>query len=233
MASSTVLQDIEDKFLQCSICLDQLKEPKVLPCIHRYCKECLDSLLQRNNGIISCPDCREEHLVPNEGVDGFKTDFNIKNITEFIQLQDSLKNKPLQMCIGCAKKQVITTYCFKCNDFLCQGCHDYHMTSTMFKDHRPHVIGLGEIESRNLTIEKLALFKEVPKCHMHSEKLSELCCKTCHYVPICMACGIFGRHKGHDLYEVNALAESERAGLVNKLSTLTRYKDSIYEMKES
>ncbi|PIK44733.1 Tripartite motif-containing protein 3 [Apostichopus japonicus] len=106
------------------------------------------------------------------------------------------------------------------------------MTSTMFKDHRPHVIGLGEIESRNLTIEKLALFKEVPKCHMHSEKLSELCCKTCHYVPICMACGIFGRHKGHDLYEVNALAESERAGLVNKLSTLTRYKDSIYEMKE-
>ncbi|KAJ8032637.1 E3 ubiquitin-protein ligase TRIM56 [Holothuria leucospilota] len=92
MATSSPLKDIGDKFCLCSICLEQLKEPKLLPCLHRYCKDCLNSIIQGTYDVIQCPDCRQETQIPTNGVDGFKTDFYSKNLVEYVQIQQSLKS---------------------------------------------------------------------------------------------------------------------------------------------
>ena len=39
-----------DKQLCCAICLEQFREPKVLPCLHTYCKGCLVKLVKRGGG---------------------------------------------------------------------------------------------------------------------------------------------------------------------------------------
>ena len=54
-----------DKLLECSICLEQIKSPKMLPCQHSFCLEpCLEkffqsNILERGLHTVKCPLCRQ------------------------------------------------------------------------------------------------------------------------------------------------------------------------------
>ena len=56
--------------LECAICLDQYKEPKVLSCLHSYCRGCLEKLVKRvaEKYTIKCPECRSETQVTKGAV---------------------------------------------------------------------------------------------------------------------------------------------------------------------
>ena len=57
---ATSLADKLGKNLECAVCIDQYTEPKVLPCLHSFCKRCLDGLLTQQGAAwkIRCPTCR-------------------------------------------------------------------------------------------------------------------------------------------------------------------------------
>ncbi|XP_045157094.2 tripartite motif-containing protein 2-like [Mercenaria mercenaria] len=54
--------------LKCSVCLDILKSPKALACLHTFCEECIQSNINANmNGrqrSIICPECRQQTTPP-------------------------------------------------------------------------------------------------------------------------------------------------------------------------
>ena len=58
----------------CSICLCELDEPRVLPCIHSFCLECLERYCSSRNKLtgddVPCPECRTEFNIPKDGVAG-------------------------------------------------------------------------------------------------------------------------------------------------------------------
>ena len=57
---SMSLQKLDDE-LTCSVCTDHFKEPKVLPCLHYYCKTCIADLIKRaKRRPFNCPECRRE-----------------------------------------------------------------------------------------------------------------------------------------------------------------------------
>ena len=60
MAKAASLAERLGKHLECAVCLEQYTEPKVLPCLHSFCKRCLHGLLTREGTEckISCPTCR-------------------------------------------------------------------------------------------------------------------------------------------------------------------------------
>ena len=60
MAKATTLADSLGKHLECAVCLEQYTEPKVLPCLHSFCKRCLQGLLTQEGAVfkINCPTCR-------------------------------------------------------------------------------------------------------------------------------------------------------------------------------
>ncbi|KAJ8034889.1 E3 ubiquitin-protein ligase TRIM56 [Holothuria leucospilota] len=219
MATSSWWKDKDDKFCLCSICLEQLKEPKLLLCLHRYCKDCLNSIIQGTNDVIKCPECRQETQIPTNGVDGFKTDFYSKNLVEYLQIQRSLKSDEVRECCSCSRHLIVGAYCFKCNDFLCKDCLNFHVTKETLKDHQKHTLSLEDIEAKNTTIEKLFSMLDAPRCHIHLEEREKLYCETCGNLPVCMAC-MYGKHKGHTLYEVTALATLKREELTQKLKVL-------------
>ena len=50
------------KHLECPICLEKFKGPKMLPCQHSYCKKCLEGLVRglgRDDYEVTCPECRK------------------------------------------------------------------------------------------------------------------------------------------------------------------------------
>ena len=59
--------------LKCGICLEPLRNPRDLPCLHSFCVECLDGWVKKSDsqGVLSCPTCLKETAVPKEGVQGF------------------------------------------------------------------------------------------------------------------------------------------------------------------
>ncbi|PIK53143.1 hypothetical protein BSL78_09967 [Apostichopus japonicus] len=229
MACPSPWKDIEDKFFECSICLDLFKEPKQLPCLHRFCKQCLEPLLEGHVGTFECPLCKDVCKIPNKN-DGFKTDFHMKSMLQFIQLQKTFENEEFRECIGCSNKLKVTAYCFKCKDFLCEKCYQFHSTNRMVADHRENVLALKDVEGES-HIKKLASLKEAPRCHIHTEFLAHLCCCTCGNLPVCITC-TYDEHEGHELRDVRKVANGEREHLKKILEELEKRKDTVFNIAD-
>ena len=54
-----------NEHLECAVCIEQFQEPKVLPCLHTYCKGCLEKLVKKKGPgyVITCPECRQDAQV--------------------------------------------------------------------------------------------------------------------------------------------------------------------------
>lgn len=71
------------RLLQCSVCLDRFKQPKLLPCQHTFClSPCLEGLVDRLTRILRCPECRADHIVPRGGPSHFPNNLTIISFLE-------------------------------------------------------------------------------------------------------------------------------------------------------
>ena len=84
-----VLERVRDQ-LSCLICLETLKDPKLLRCHHSYCQQCLVSLFRRSQhgGLnIICPSCRQITPLPAEGVASLPSDFRANHLLELVAVE--------------------------------------------------------------------------------------------------------------------------------------------------
>ena len=73
-----------DQLLTCCICLDRYRNPKLLPCQHSYCLDpCMEGLVDYVKRQVKCPECRAEHRIPYNGIQGFPTNYTL---TKFLEL---------------------------------------------------------------------------------------------------------------------------------------------------
>ena len=57
------LKKVEDQLIDCSICLETYTDPKLLQCLHVFCRKCLVKLVVRDQQgqlILTCPICRQD-----------------------------------------------------------------------------------------------------------------------------------------------------------------------------
>ena len=76
------MADALQKILECPICLDQIENPKMLPCQHSFCmSKCLENLLElkRKRKQVTCPMCRKKFPVP---IGGFPNNYVLQNLLE-------------------------------------------------------------------------------------------------------------------------------------------------------
>ena len=57
-ATEKALQKLSDQ-LTCSVCLDNYREPRVLPCLHAFCKMCLKRLVSRDGTSLTVEEQHE------------------------------------------------------------------------------------------------------------------------------------------------------------------------------
>ena len=124
-----------DKSVECSICLEEFKDPRILPCAHTFCRACLQ--LQMIIPIIlrreyQCPICRASHNLPSHGVDDIPKNFYI---TEMMEINSAIKSRhPV-----CTEHQPedLRFYCLHCKTPICRDCkivsHEGHKTDMVSK----------------------------------------------------------------------------------------------------
>ena len=143
---SSDLLELEDSQLKCPVCLDLYTNPKILPCHHSFCQECLKGLPQNREArgdtyYISCPTCRQHTKVPREGVEAFPVAFHVNKLKEAIQ---DLKKKALNpQEVTCNNhKMPLEVFCELCETIICFRCavrthegHKYDFVSDCYPKH--------------------------------------------------------------------------------------------------
>ena len=142
---SSGLLKLEEQ-LTCPVCLDLYTNPKILPCHHSFCQECLEGLPQEREArgdtyYLSCPTCRQCTEVPREGVGAFPVAFHLNNLKEITQ---SLKNKasdPQQVTCNDHGKP-LDMFCVTCEAVICHYCairtHEGHKHALVSDWYRKH-----------------------------------------------------------------------------------------------
>lgn len=83
-------ESLFSKFLQCQLCQDNFKDPKLLPCRHTFCHRCLERHLLRSTTTTAslwflCPSCRSITDVPKDGIASFKSNYFVVNLSSALE----------------------------------------------------------------------------------------------------------------------------------------------------
>ncbi|KAI8499894.1 hypothetical protein Bbelb_222110 [Branchiostoma belcheri] len=217
MASNAVT-DIADEFLVCQVCLENFKQPKMLPCLHTFCQPCLEKLLAAEPvGKLDCPTCRQDVPLPQNGVQGLKSNFLVGKLRDILQQQSAGKTPEAREdgvpCTVCEAGNSAQFYCVECTDYLCHTCDDMHRR---FKGNRSHkLVTVQDLQSGQAAAELRA--RETSKCEDHRE-LNKFYCDTCQRV-VCLHC-VVTAHKEHQYVEIEKEAEREGAKIKAKVATV-------------
>ena len=98
------VEDLE-KEITCAICHNHYTKPKVLPCLHYYCKQCIHRLTLRTglNKPFSCPECRKDTTLPQGDVDKLPTAFfvnRMKSVHSKLERAHGKVEAKCEMCSG-------------------------------------------------------------------------------------------------------------------------------------
>ena len=66
---------------ECTICSDPYDNPKFLNCGHSFCCKCLQGWA-RGAKAVTCPECRAELSLPEDGVAGLPTNVSLVRATD-------------------------------------------------------------------------------------------------------------------------------------------------------
>jgi len=227
------------------------KRPRVLPCLHTVCGECLEQLAKEDvkKKTIKCPRCPEKMLCCpgcQKGV-GYApknpevlrcpvcrreacipggTVLGFKTNLRVMKLLQMVKMRGEHqegnlLCVGCDTRA--KCHCIECQENYCQKHADFHDRSRATCDH--HLIVISDI------LESHQAFQMLHKrhyCLSHPKELISLFCSECEKA-VCPRCAI-GYHKSHDVTSIEEVYEHIKV----KMDELKKKTESkIYNLKQS
>ena len=219
--SDEVQKRLEDE-ITCPICQDHFQEPKILPCLHYYCKLCIHRLALRagDNRPFACPECRNDTLLPQNDPDRLSTAFFVNRMKELHTKMEKAEGKVEALCEQCSGGKA-TAFCRHCTEFICEECVKIHQKVKVFKGHK--VTGLEELkkgETKEILIKK----PPPPTCKVHEEEM-KIYCFDCDRL-ICRDCTMID-HKEHKYDFVKTSAPKTVEKLVENLAPLKEIQLSL------
>ncbi|XP_035673187.1 tripartite motif-containing protein 45-like [Branchiostoma floridae] len=215
--AEAILSQISGDFLECTICMEPFKDPKILPCLHTFCTDCLEKFVRKQgdgNDKFPCPTCRTETELPGGGVAGLKNNFFVLSLRDTVDTHKSLVSKEDDKvpCDNC-EVNVASHGCVLCEEFLCDECARVHRRAKRTRDHE--VIGVVELKELLLTKPPSVKSTPLPLCPKHEDEKLKFYCETCKH-PICRDCTVL-QHKDHGYSYMADVASDVRAELKGKL----------------
>ncbi|XP_014772583.1 uncharacterized protein LOC106870863 [Octopus bimaculoides] len=224
----------------CPICLDEFRDPRVLPCQHSFCMQCLQNHVDSHKsdifrkGVFHCPSCRAltyptyKFKPVSEWGRAFPQNHHLINLLSL--------TKATEGCIFCEpclkqkRRRLANFWCKPCCEGLCSNCSNKHASK---KDP-------VSMEHQVLTLSSaLSQIPSGPSCPLHSSKEMELFCTKCEQM-ICCLC-FFDMHRKCDSYVHSLLtvypdkrgaAETSRLNLAAKKKQAEELVKEVLKEKE-
>nr|XP_006813935.1 PREDICTED: E3 ubiquitin-protein ligase TRIM71-like [Saccoglossus kowalevskii] len=220
--NKSLLDEVTEDFLSCSICLEIYKNPKVLPCLHTFCQQCLVTFKDKSGGVLKCATCRIQCDTP---IQELKSNFFLTSLLDTFQKQRQPSTDHPPVCETC---QVTATHrCVDCPQFCCDVCVTVHERIPALRSHEVLTIDkYREIQSRGHLKVQSKVF-----CSVHKDSQLKFYCDTCQ-IPVCSDCTIVKHrvpeHVHRDLQEV---ADEYKTQLKEMLGQLKVKEKQVKEEK--
>ena len=195
------------KEAECPLCLETVKDPKTLPCLHSFCLRCIDKhagyAKRKLEATIKCPVCQACFQIPEgDTFGGLPTSFHLNRLVDLLALGDD--SEEAQRCSSCEENNTATCYCFVCQNFLCKDCFDAHQRLKATRGHRNVLIENLQAQDVEELMHRPAM---CTKKYHENEPLDYYCqdCSIC----ICHKCSIVS-HNRHSLVDLQEAAEEQK-----------------------
>ena len=213
-----------EKEITCAVCQEHYTEPKILPCLHYYCKKCILKLALRTGSKqpFSCPECREETTLPKGDADQLKTAFFVNRFKSNFSVLQRVHGKVEVMCEECTESgDKAEAFCRQCAVFICRKCARQHKRMKSFSSHE--VVSLEDLKQGRA---REIATKEPPtkKCGVHEEPLI-IFCSDCNSL-ICRDCTV-KTHKDHKFEFSKVAAPDTKKKLLDILGPLRSAVNSL------
>ena len=215
------LEELEEE-ITCPVCQEHFRDPKILPCLHYYCKECVRQLALRagTNRPFACPECRRGTVLPQNDPDQLPTAFFVNRMKELRTKIKKAQGKMEALCEMCSRGKAVA-FCRQCTDFICNDCARMHGVMRVFTGHK--VVTLQELKEGGA---KAIPLKEAPPsmCKDHNEQL-KIYCFDCNHL-ICRDC-VISDHAGHNFEFVNKSAPRYKKTVKESLAPLAKIQTNL------
>ncbi|XP_025082359.1 E3 ubiquitin-protein ligase TRIM56-like [Pomacea canaliculata] len=181
----------ESRHQECPLCLERFKSPRILPCFHTFCLQCLSRLIetQSSRSSFPCPTCRTRVKIPSGGAAKFQVNFYIENDS-----RGRLHASEGACVCGECRDATSTQVCDDCNQLLCDLCTDLHVSAP---------------DSKCRTSSRMQASPQDPasnqrSCVQHPQEKYRFFCQPCR-VPLCRDCKLTS-HEGHATCDLRQVA---------------------------
>ena len=214
--------------LECGICLELFQDPRNLPCLHTFCRECIQRSLNETDHSLKCPVCRAKHELSDEGA-------GLLPVNQYALQELPLKRLQQQQredngghqdeCTSCRKTVTpVVAWCEDCDGMICQLCLSQHKNLTGLQGHVVRAVKKFkecENDSSTSTNETATDVRVVSaKCLRHSGVKLKFVCTHCSEL-VCSECLLVGTHKDHEY----SLVEEARHSLETEMEELVSLVD--------
>ena len=205
-----------EKEITCAICQGHYRDPKILPCLHYFCADCLQRLAARTGQPMPCPHCRQ--MATFNDVQDLLSAFFVNRMIASHESVEKAEGRAEVLCELCKSRGKAEAFCRQCERFVCAGCVKFHesMADTILRGH-----AIVMLEQLKVGGARDVVTSEAPPrmCREHNEPL-KVFCFTCNYL-ICRDCIVDG-HTDHDTKFVRKAAPEYRDKLRASLAPLQR-----------
>ena len=168
--------------LSCKSCSKSFSDPRLLPCLHVFCKDCLEPLYSQDEGTITCPTCNKTSSCKPPAQ--LPRHLRIERESTLSSIQ---QNSQETLCDGCDENNKAEAYCEDCSSSICSDCVRNHKKFRIMKNHS--IISL----TQSVAVKRVS-------CILHPEKAVKYYCSTCSCL-VCSKC-LF-THKEHKWWPID------------------------------
>lgn len=181
-----------DNLTVCPVCFQKFNIPRILPCAHTFCHDCLDSHIKASTKSrplgFACPLCREFITAPGVlgqcASDKWSEHFPINKFIVSLSGKCNDSIPPTVLCDVCKKdrnEETAINWCKDCDNTLCKKCSTMHNRFSSLQNHE--LISLYKQRSADVNPTScLPLF-----CLTHPKCKIDLFCRD-HQVSLCALC---------------------------------------------
>ena len=205
------------KEAECPLCLETVKNPKTLPCLHSFCLECLDKLAnfarRQLQTKIKCPVCQTSFSIPEtDTFANLPSSFHLNRLVDVLALHDSTVQ--VQKCNSCDESNPATSFCFVCQSFMCESCFQAHQRLKATRDHRNVLIDKLQAQDVQELIERPIMCSK----KYHKDQPLEFYCQDCK-VLICQKCSVVS-HNRHNMTDTQQAAQEQKIQMAEAVAKL-------------
>ena len=209
----------------CGLCSKSYNDPRILPCLHSFCKQCLHHEIEASGSqpVFKCPTCARRVTIPVGGASGLTQNFHLGFEAEVAGYTSKLVSNGEVCCDECMEGSVkerngyAEVFCCTCRKFLCKSCHNYHKRSRHLSKHI--MVGLDQEGAKQLqsTMKPKECYCSQPN---HGDNKLIFYCETCK-VLVCRDCTSV-THNGHGVTELSTVAKMQRNTMEDVLTKRNR-----------